>query len=48
MRIGINYDTGVFPGNRKSRPVFRPEQVAFDMKVIARDLQCAAVRITGG
>ena len=48
MRIGINYDTGVFPGSRQSRPVFNPEQVAFDMNVIARDLRCAAVRVTGG
>ena len=48
MRIGINYDTGVFPGNRKSRTAFNQEQVAFDMDVIARDLHCAAVRITGG
>lgn len=48
MRIGINYDTGVFPGNRQSRPVFRPEQVAFDMAVIAHELHCAAVRVTGG
>lgn len=48
MRIGINYDTGIFPGNRKSRPVFSAEQVEFDMNVIARDLHCAAVRITGG
>ena len=43
MKLGINYDTGVFPGSRESRPVFHPEQVAFDMKAIARDLQCAAV-----
>jgi len=24
MRIGINYDTGVFPGSRQSRAVFKP------------------------
>jgi hypothetical protein len=48
MRIGINYDTGIFPGGRESRPVFRQEQIAFDMAVIARDLRCTAVRITGG
>lgn len=48
MRIGITYDTGVFPGARQSRPVFLREQVAFDMNAIARDLGCAAVRVTGG
>jgi hypothetical protein len=48
MRIGINYDTGVFPGSRQSRAFFSPEQVEFDMNVIARELGCAAVRVTGG
>ena len=48
MRIGINYDTGIFPGGRESRAIFNPEQVASDMNVIARDLHCSAVRITGG
>jgi hypothetical protein len=48
MKIGINYDTGIFPGKRQSRPFFRREQVAFDMSAIARDLGCSAVRITGG
>jgi hypothetical protein len=48
MKIGIHYDTGFFPGGRSSRPVFQPEQVTFDMNTIARDLRCAAVRITGG
>src|SRR5581483_126708 len=47
MRIGITYDTGISPGTRQSRPFFRREQVAFDMNAIARDLGCAAVRITG-
>jgi hypothetical protein len=48
MRIGIHYDTGFFPGGRSSRPVFNPEQVAFDTSTIAHDLHCTAVRITGG
>lgn len=48
MRLGINYDTGIFPGKRQSRAVFNPEQVEFDMNVIARELHCAAVRVTGG
>ena len=48
MKIGITYDTGFFPGDRKSRPEFDPGQVAFDMQTIANDLRCSAVRITGG
>jgi hypothetical protein len=48
MRIGIHYDTGFFPGGRSSRPLFDAEQVALDMKAIAGDLNCAAVRIIGG
>jgi hypothetical protein len=48
VRIGIHYDTGFFPGGRSSRTVFNPDQVAFDMRAIAHDLNCAAVRITGG
>jgi hypothetical protein len=41
-------ETEVFPGGRKSWPVFNPAEVEFDMQVIARDLHCSAVRITGG
>jgi hypothetical protein len=48
VRIGIHYDTGFFAGGRSSRTVFHPDQVAFDMRAIAHDLYCAAVRITGG
>src|ERR1700759_3494174 len=48
MRIGITYDTGIFPGKRQSRPFFRREQVAFDMNAIVRELGCVSVRITGG
>jgi hypothetical protein len=48
MRIGIHYDTGFFPGGRSSRTSFDAEQVALDMKAIAGDLNCAAVRIVGG
>jgi hypothetical protein len=43
---GINYDTGFMPGNR-SRPDFDPAVVAAEIRVIARDLGCTAVRITG-
>jgi hypothetical protein len=45
---GINYDTGFYPGNHDSRPQFDLEVVAAEMRVIARDLRCTAVRITGG
>ena len=43
---GINYDTGFMPGNR-SRPDFDPAVAAAEMRVIARQLGCTAVRITG-
>jgi hypothetical protein len=44
---GINYDVGFLPGNR-SRPDFDPAVVAAEIRVIARELGCTAVRITGG
>jgi hypothetical protein len=45
---GINYDTGFFPGGRDSRPHFDGSIVRREMRVIAQDLRCTAVRITGG
>jgi hypothetical protein len=45
---GINYDTGFYPGGQCSRPFFDPDQVAREMRVIAGDLHCNAVRISGG
>lgn len=46
---GINYDTGfVTVGERLSRESCDPLQVRREMEVIARDLRCNAVRITGG
>jgi hypothetical protein len=46
---GINYDTGVVSiGDRLSREIFDPLQVRREMEVIARDLKCNAVRISGG
>lgn len=45
---GIHYDTGTFPNGDTSRPVFDPDVVERDMRIIARDLNCTAVRITGG
>jgi hypothetical protein len=45
---GINYDTGfVAVGDRLSRESFDPLQVRREMEVIARDLRCNAVRISG-
>jgi hypothetical protein len=43
---GINYDTGFMPGNH-SRPDFDPAVVASEIRVIARELGCTAVRIVG-
>jgi hypothetical protein len=45
---GINYDTGFFPGGHGSRSHFDLEDVRRDMHVIAHDLHCTAVRISGG
>ena len=47
-RKGITYDTGTFPGGRTSRPDFDSGQARREMDVIAANLQCDAVRITGG
>ncbi|MET8610330.1 hypothetical protein [Streptomyces misionensis] len=45
---GIHYDTGTFPNGDTSRPVFDADVVARDMRIIAEDLHCTAIRITGG
>ena len=48
MKInGINYDTGFFVGE-DSRPDFDEATAAREMRVIAEDLHCTAVRISGG
>ncbi|MGK5553680.1 hypothetical protein ACSNOI_18870 [Actinomadura kijaniata] len=44
---GINYDTGTFPGRLLTRKTFDPEQVRREMAVIAGELHCDAVRISG-
>ncbi|WP_055564567.1 hypothetical protein [Streptomyces atriruber] len=44
---GINYDTGFLPGEELSRKSFTPEAVRHDMAVIAGDLRCDAVRVSG-
>jgi hypothetical protein len=45
---GINYDTGFLPGGRPSRTAFDPAVVAEEMRIIAEDLHCTGVRISGG
>ncbi|MDH2424678.1 hypothetical protein [Sphaerisporangium sp. TRM90804] len=45
---GINYDTGFFPGGSSSRESFDPETVRREMRIIADDLGCTAVRVSGG
>jgi sugar phosphate isomerase/epimerase len=44
---GINYDTGVTPGGKQSRPVFDLAQVRRELRTIAEDLHCTAIRISG-
>ncbi|TWF90365.1 hypothetical protein [Kitasatospora viridis] len=44
---GITYDTGTFPGDLFTRKAFDPEQVRREMAVIAGELHCDAVRISG-
>ncbi len=45
---GINYDTGFSPAGKISRVDFDTETVAREMQIIAADLHCNAVRISGG
>jgi hypothetical protein len=45
---GINYDTGFSPGGHNSREHFDAGIVRAEMRVIARELHCTAVRISGG
>ena len=45
---GINYDTGFCPGGVNSREHFDAGVVRSEMRVIARELHCTAVRISGG
>jgi hypothetical protein len=44
---GINYDTGFRPGGRLTRAVFDADVVRRDMRAIADDLHCTAVRVSG-
>lgn len=45
--LGINYDTGFLPGDELSRTVFTADGVRHDLAVIAGELHCDAVRISG-
>ncbi|GAA0927585.1 hypothetical protein [Nonomuraea longicatena] len=47
MKKGINYDTGFLPGDAFSRKVFDAETVRREMRVIADELHCQAVRVSG-
>ncbi|WP_222871529.1 hypothetical protein [Nonomuraea sp. PA05] len=47
MKKGINYDTGFLPGPGGSRPVFDADVVAREMRVIADELHCQVVRVSG-
>ncbi|NUP83935.1 MAG: hypothetical protein HOV96_41055 [Nonomuraea sp.] len=48
VKKGINYDTGFLNGPETSRKAFDPDVVAREMRVIAGELHCAAVRVSGG
>jgi len=47
MKKGINYDTGFLPGSG-SRTVFDAATVRREMRVIAGELHCEVVRVSGG
>ncbi|MEV0820183.1 hypothetical protein [Nonomuraea rubra] len=47
MKKGINYDTGFLPGDGISRRAFDPGTVAREMRVIAEELHCQVVRVSG-
>ncbi|HEY3683894.1 MAG TPA: hypothetical protein VGL93_12675 [Streptosporangiaceae bacterium] len=44
---GINYDTGTHPAVHATRVAFEPDVVRREIGIIADDLHCTAVRITG-
>lgn len=45
---GVCYDTGAHPHGTSTRPDFDEAEVRRELEIIARDLHCTAVRITGG
>ncbi|WP_217707237.1 hypothetical protein [Nonomuraea rhodomycinica] len=48
MKKGINYDTGFLNGPERSRQEFDRETVRRELRVIAGELNCRAVRVSGG
>lgn len=44
---GINYDTGTFPADQLTRKTFDEDAVRREMAVIADELHCDAIRISG-
>ena len=44
---GINYDTGFSPAGQNSRPNFDSAQVKNEIQVIASELHCTAIRVSG-
>jgi hypothetical protein len=44
---GITYDTGFAPAGNLSRKAFDPDVVRREMQIIADDLHCTAVRVSG-
>ncbi|MEU0388445.1 hypothetical protein [Streptomyces chartreusis] len=44
---GINYDTGAHPAGKPTREAFDAAAVHREMQIIANELHCTAVRITG-
>ncbi|WP_336210558.1 hypothetical protein [Nonomuraea sp. LPB2021202275-12-8] len=47
MKKGINYDTGFLPEPDRSRKAFDAETVRREMRVIAEELHCQVVRVSG-
>lgn len=45
---GVQYDTGTFPGGDSTRRTFDPRTVERELRIIAEELHCTTVRITGG
>ncbi|WP_194820132.1 hypothetical protein [Nocardia sp. XZ_19_385] len=45
---GITYDTGCTPSGRSTRSFFDPDAARAELRIIAEELHCDAVRITGG
>ncbi|HEX5465274.1 MAG TPA: hypothetical protein VFW92_01230 [Candidatus Limnocylindrales bacterium] len=44
---GVDYDMGFLPGDHDSRPTSDQATVAAEMRIIAQELGCTAVRVSG-